>query len=241
MTLPYKVWLGLRSGLFFVSYALITLFFSVTGIVFTWFLPFHIRGRYFVIGNALIIVCLRLFCGVRTRVVGELPAQQPYVALAKHQSQWETFYLQWFLFPVTTVVKKELLSVPFFGWALRMMNAIGIDRSNPRAAMRQTMEQGTRHLANDCNLLIFPEGTRVPHGVRGKYARGGAGIAVKAGVPILPIAHNAGRLWPPKSLLIRPGTVTLWIGGLIDTHDGDPKALAEQAAEWIEQHCDKMP
>lgn len=240
MPLIYKVWLGLRSALFFTSYALITLFFSISGIALTWFLPFHIRGRYFVLGNALIIGCLRLFCSVRTEIIGELPRSQPYVALAKHQSQWETFYLQWYLFPVTTVVKKELLSVPFFGWALRMMNAIGIDRSNPRAAMRQTMEEGCRHLSNGCNLLIFPEGTRVPHGQRGKYARGGAGIAVKAGVPILPIAHNAGRLWAPKSLLIRPGTVTLVIGELIDTREGDPKVLAEQAAQWIEAQCDKI-
>lgn len=235
--------LAIRSAVFFAAYAIITLFFSISGILFTWFLPFHLRGRYFVIGNTLIILCLRLFCGVRTQVIGSLPSASkgPYVALAKHQSQWETFYLQWFLFPVATVVKKELLSIPFFGWALRMMNAIGIDRSNPRTAMRQTMEKGTQRLRDGYNLLIFPEGTRVNHGERGKYARGGAGIAVKAGVPILPIAHNAGRLWPAKSLIIHPGVVTLHIGELMDSDGRDPKQLSEEAGEWIEARCQDMP
>ncbi|WP_372860849.1 lysophospholipid acyltransferase family protein [Spongiibacter sp.] len=239
----YRLLLILRSALFFSVLALIIAFTSVSGILFTGFLPFPIRGRYFVLGNRLILLSLRIICGVRTEVIGQVPDAKlgPYVALAKHQTQWETFYLQWALFPVTTVVKRELLSVPFFGWGLRAMNAIGIDRSNPRAAMRQTLEQGLRRLSEGCNLLIFPEGTRVRHGQRGKYARGGAGIAIKAGVPILPIAHNAGRLWPSKGLIIQPGTITVHIGELINTDGGDAKQLAEQAGEWIEARCAEMP
>lgn len=226
-----------RSALFFTGYALITVFFSLTGIAFTFYLPFHKRSRYFIIGNFLIVGWLRLCCGVRTTVVGTLPKQTPYVALSKHQSQWETFYLQWFLSPVATVVKKELFSVPFFGWALRMMNAIGIDRSNPRAALKQTMEMGLSRLNQKYNLLIFPEGTRVAPGVRGNYARSGASIAVAAGVPVLPIAHNAGHCWPTKSLVIYPGTITLVIGQPIATEGRDSKAVMEEVASWIEARC----
>ncbi len=239
----YQLLLILRSALFFCALALIIAFTSVSGILLTGLLPFKIRGRYFVLGNRAILLSLRLLCGVRTEVIGQVPSADriPYVALAKHQTQWETFFLQWALFPVTTVVKRELLSVPFFGWGLRAMNAIGIDRSNPRAAMRQTMEKGSRCLADGCNLLIFPEGTRVAHGQRGKYARGGAGIAIKAGRPILPIAHNAGRLWPSKGLVIQPGTITVHIGELIDTEGADAKQLAEEVGEWIEARCAEMP
>jgi 1-acyl-sn-glycerol-3-phosphate acyltransferase len=230
--------LALRSMLFFTGYALITVFVSTTGLLFTSFLPFHIRGRYFVLGNAAIIFLLRICCGVKTEIRGTLPKEIPYVAMAKHQSQWETFYLQWFLFPVATVVKRELFNIPFFGWALRMMNAIGIDRSNPRAAMRQTMEQGLSRLKNNYSVLIFPEGTRTPVGTRGRYARSGSGIAIEAGVAVLPIAHNAGKLWPAKGLLIKPGTVTLVIGEPISTQGRESKELTLEVENWIEAQCE---
>ncbi|MDF1693591.1 MAG: lysophospholipid acyltransferase family protein [Zhongshania sp.] len=237
MTFLAKSILAFRSALFFTSYVLITLFISVTGLLFTWFLPFHIRGRYFVLGNAAIIFMLRVVCGVKTEIRGELPKHHVYVAMAKHQSQWETFYLQWYLFPVATVVKRELLNIPFFGWALRMVNAIGIDRSNPRAAMRQITEQGLIRLRNNYSVLIFPEGTRTEPGVRGRYARSGASVAIAAGVPVLPIAHNGGLIWPAKSLLIRPGTVTLIIGEAIATAGRDSKELTLEVENWIEDQC----
>ncbi|WP_295873344.1 1-acyl-sn-glycerol-3-phosphate acyltransferase [uncultured Zhongshania sp.] len=230
--------LTIRSVLFFTGYALITVFICTTGLLFTSFLPFHVRGRYFVLGNAAIILWLRICCGVKTEVRGKLPSTVPYVAMAKHQSQWETFYLQWFLFPVATVVKRELFSIPFFGWALRMMNAIGIDRSNPRAAIRQTMEQGLSRLRNNYNVLIFPEGTRTPVGVRGKYARSGAGMAIEAGVPVLPIAHNGGKLWPARGLRIKPGTVILVIGDAIPTAGRESKELSLEVENWIEAQCE---
>ncbi|MBW2941054.1 lysophospholipid acyltransferase family protein [Zhongshania aquimaris] len=230
--------LTIRSVLFFTGYALITVFICTTGLLFTSFLPFHVRGRYFVLGNAAIILWLRICCGVKTEIRGKLPSTVPYVAMAKHQSQWETFYLQWFLFPVATVVKRELFSIPFFGWALRMMNAIGIDRSNPRAAIRQTMEQGLSRLRNKYNVLIFPEGTRTPVGVRGKYARSGAGMAIEAGVPVLPIAHNGGKLWPARGLRIKPGTVILVIGDAIPTAGRESKELSLEVENWIEAQCE---
>lgn len=226
-----------RSALFFIGYVVVTVFISLTGIVLTFYLPFHYRSRYFVLGNAFIVFWLRVCCGVKTNIVGTLPKQRPYVAMAKHQSQWETFYLQWYLSPVATVVKRELFKVPFFGWALRMMNAIGIDRSNPRDALRQTMEQGLLRLKSNYNVLVFPEGTRVQPGERGNYARSGANIAAAAGVPILPIAHNAGYCWPTKSMLIMPGTITLVIGEPIPTEGRNSKQLIEEVADWIEAQC----
>jgi 1-acyl-sn-glycerol-3-phosphate acyltransferase len=240
MTFINNSFLTIRSGLFFTGYTLITIFISITGLLFTSFLPFHIRGKYFVLGNIAIIFWLRVCCGVKTEIHGTLPNKTPYVAMAKHQSQWETFYLQWFLFPVATVVKRELFKVPFFGWALMMLNAIGIDRSNPRAAIRQTMEQGLSRLKNNYSVLIFPEGTRTPVGVRGKYARSGANIAIKANVPVVAIAHNGGKLWPAKKLRILPGTVIIVIGEPIDTHGRESRELTQEVEDWIEAQCDRI-
>lgn len=240
MTANNKIILAMRSGAFFLGLVIIILFLSVSGILFTWFLPFHIRGRYFVSGNAVIVWWLKICCGISTHIIGTLPSKHGYVALAKHQSQWETFFLQWYLFPVATVVKKELLSIPFFGWSLRMVNAIGIDRSNPRAAMRQTMERGLEQLQNNHNLLIFPEGTRVLPGQRGNYARGGAGIAIAAGAPIIAIAHNAGNCWPAKSWILKPGVVTLALSEPIDTADRNSKDVIKEVEAWIEGQCAAM-
>ncbi len=240
MTLLANSIYALRSALFFLGFAVVTIFISTTGILFTWFLPFHIRGRYFVLGNAAIIFLLRVCCGVKTEIRGQFPTQGPFVAMAKHQSQWETFYLQWHLFPVATVVKRELLNIPFFGWALRFMNAIGIDRSNPRAAMRQISEQGLIRLKHNYSLLIFPEGTRTLPGVRGKYARSGASIAIAANTPVVPIAHNAGLVWPTKSMLIRPGTVTVVIGEAIASNNRESRELTLEVENWIEDQCAKI-
>ena len=237
MTLLANSLCAIRSTLFFIGLGLVTIFISLTGILFTWFLPFHIRGRYFVLGNAAIIFLLRVCCGVKTEVRGKLPCDRPFVAMAKHQSQWETFYLQWSLFPVATVVKRELLNIPFFGWALRFMNAIGIDRSNPRTAMRELNDKGLVRLRNNYSLLIFPEGTRTLPGVRGRYARSGASIAIAAGVPIVPIAHNAGLIWPAKSMLIRSGTVTLVIGEPIASTGRESRELSLEVENWIEDQC----
>ncbi len=240
MTLFAKSLCAVRSALFFIGFGFVTIFISLSGIIFTWFLPFHIRGRYFVLGNAAIIFLLRVCCGVKTEVRGTLPKDRPFVAMAKHQSQWETFYLQWSLFPVATVVKRELLNIPFFRWALRFMNAIGIDRSNPRAAMKQLNDKGLARLRNNYSLLIFPEGTRTLPGVRGRYARSGASIAIAAGVAVVPIAHNGGVIWPAKSMLIRPGTVTLVIGDAIASTDRESRELTLEVENWIEDQCAQM-
>ncbi len=223
---------ALRSTLFFAGLAIIVLFFSISGVLMSP-LPFAIRGRYMVSGNHAIMLWLRLTCGVNYRVQGEVPAGR-FVALSKHSSQWETFFLQWYLFPACVVLKRELLRIPFFGWALKSMRAIAIDRGSPKQAMRQTMSEGVKRLESGCSVLIFPEGTRTRYDQMGRYARGGAGLAIQAGVPILPVAHNAGQFWPGRSFLIRPGTVTVVIGEPIPSAHGDSRSLTEQVRDWTD-------
>ena len=236
------LFLGLRALLFYVGYALSVIFFSLTGVVFLSFMPYGIRSRYIFLWNRCTVIWAKLTCGLRFEVVGEenLPTDRPFVAMAKHQSQWETFFLQYFLAPAKIVLKKELLSIPVFGWGLKLTDPIAIDRSNPKKALKQIQAQGVQSIKDDISVLIFPEGTRIPTGKVGKYARGGANIAVDSGAPIIPIAVNAGLYWPADKFLKYPGTIKVVIGKPIESNDKTSRELTVQTQEWIEGEMLKL-
>lgn len=231
----------LRSMLFYSGYSLLTVWFSLTGLlIFSW-LPYSARASYLGIWNFAALRWLALTCGVRYVVRGhELLPPGPCVILSKHQSQWETYYLQVMKRPVATVLKKELLNVPFFGWGLRLLEPIAIDRGNPKQALKHIMAEGQRRLEQGRSVMIFPEGTRTPVGEVGNYARSGATLACKAGVPIVPVAHNAGYCWPAKKFLKYPGLIEVVIGAPIDTTDRDSRELTETVKNWIEQEVTLM-
>ena len=180
-------------------------------------------------------------CGIKYEVIGEqnLP-KRPYVVLSKHQSQWETFFLQHYLFPICFVLKKELFNVPFFGWTLRLTKPIAIDRGNPKQALKQTQTLGQERIAEKISVLVFPEGTRTDPGQPSKFARGGANIAVATGVPVVPIALNSGHCWPSDRFLKYPGKITIKIGKPISTEGKSSRDVTEEAKQWIETEVDKM-
>lgn len=233
--------LVLRSALFYGGYSLLTVWFSVTGVLFCLWLPYRIRIVYLGWWNFATLRWLTFTCGVRYEVRGRehLPAG-PCVILAKHQSQWETYFLQVLKRPIVTVLKRELLNVPFFGWGLRMLEPIAIERSNPKQALKRIMDEGQRRLAEGRSVMIFPEGTRTPVGQAGNYARSGATLACKAGVAIVPVAHNAGQCWPAKKFVKYPGLVQVVIGAPIDTTGKDGRELTETVKNWIEGELEKM-
>lgn len=226
-------WRFARTLVFYLGYVVLTGWFTITGLLFFSFLPLSIRGPYLITWNKWILVWLRISCGVRYRIVGEIP-QGHYVVMSKHQSQWETFYLQYAFFPVGVVLKRELLKVPFFGWALRLMEPIAIDRSNPKAALRHILNEGVSRLQQGKRVLIFPEGTRTAAGQKGTYARSGANIAIAAGAPVVPVAHNAGACWPARKFIKTPGLVTVVIGEPIASENSDSRHLTAQVEQWIE-------
>lgn len=153
---------------------------------------------------------LRYLCGVKIRYEGlEHIPSEPCVVVAKHQSTWETTTLPLLLPPFAWVLKKELMYIPFFGWALMALGAIGIVRSNPREALKQVNDLGLKALESGRSVVIFPEGTRTPVGQTGNYQPSAIMLAKKAGVPILPVSHNAGVCWPKGSMLKRSGTITI--------------------------------
>lgn len=231
----------IRSILFYIGYIILTIWIGGTGFLLVGWLPYRKRIGYLLLWNRLTISWLKISCGLGYRIIGEenLPAP-PFVALSKHTSQWETYFLQYYLRPVSIVLKKELLRVPFFGWGLRLAKPIAIDRGNPKQAIRQTLEKGQQILAENISLLIFPEGTRKQTGSDRKYARGGAGVAIAAGVPVVPIAHNADQFWPADRFLKYPGTITVKIGKPIYPDAGDSRVITERAKDWIEAEVAQM-
>jgi 1-acyl-sn-glycerol-3-phosphate acyltransferase len=143
-------------------------------------------------------------------------------------------FLQYYFGPVSIVLKKELLRIPFFGWGLASLRPVAIDRGNPIQALKDVKAKGIERLKEGNNLLIFPEGTRMPFGTIGNYARSGADIAISAGVPVVAVAHNAGRFWPNKSFLKYPGTITVFISEPMTTLGKERKELTEEIKCWIE-------
>lgn len=177
---------------------------------------------------------LRVTCGVNYEVKGlENIPDGPAVYLSNHQSSWETLLFYRLIFPMSPILKKELLKIPFWGWALWLTRPIAIDRSKPREAGKSLLLQGVKRLQEGNSIVIFPEGTRSKPGEIRKFSRGGATLAEAAGVPVVPIAHNAGYAWPPRTFLKFPHKVTVEIGKPIAINDQSVNQITEQVEAWI--------
>ncbi|OSI18429.1 lysophospholipid acyltransferase family protein [Neisseria dumasiana] len=191
---------------------------------------------------ALILMwMLKHIIGLKYRVVGrENIPDRPSIICSKHQSGWETLAFQE-IFPLHVfVAKKELFKLPFFGWGLKLAKTIGIDRSNRTQANRQLMEQGMARKKEGFWITIFPEGTRLPPGTRGKYKLGGARMAQMFEMDLVPVALNSGEFWPRNSFLKYPGEVTVVIGKPVAYDSGTAEELMKQCENWIESQQEKI-
>ena len=185
--------------------------------------------------NSILLILFRVFCGVRIRVQGRenLVKGRPVVVVANHQCEWETYFLQVLVTPLSTVLKKELLSVPFFGWGLRMVQPIAIDRGQPANALKQIIKQGKERIQDGRSVLIFPEGTRVKPGASKAFNKGAAMLATSTNAPILPIVHNAGYLWPSNAWRKYSGVIDVIIGPEIASEGKKTSALHEEMETWM--------
>ncbi|PKO88284.1 MAG: 1-acyl-sn-glycerol-3-phosphate acyltransferase [Betaproteobacteria bacterium HGW-Betaproteobacteria-10] len=175
---------------------------------------------------------------IHAKVIGQenMPAE-PCVILAKHQSAWETMTLQDTVPPgayCVFVLKKELLSIPLLGWGLAAMKMISIDRKAGKDALDQVVQQGRERLQQGFYVIVFPEGTRVAPGQKKRYKAGGAYLATHVGCKVVPIAHNAGELWPRQAFLKKPGTITVSIGPAFDASGMTENEVNQRAEAWIE-------
>jgi 1-acyl-sn-glycerol-3-phosphate acyltransferase len=225
----------LRSALFAAALALITVPYAILCLA-TFPLPRLARYRFISGWSWIILFLARHLLRIDWQVEGRehLPSR-PAVILAKHQSAWETIAFQQIFPPQVHVLKRELLWIPFFGWGLALMSPIAIDRSRGVAALRAIARRGRERLAQGFWVIVFPEGTRVAPGERRPYQLGGAWLAAASGAPVVPVAHNAGLVWPRNAFIKRPGTITVRIGPPIETENRDPKLINTLAEKWIEE------
>ncbi|MBL8429165.1 MAG: 1-acyl-sn-glycerol-3-phosphate acyltransferase [Dechloromonas sp.] len=182
--------------------------------------------------------------GIRPKVIGlENMPKEPCVILAKHQSAWETMTIQ-DLVPAGAycvfVLKKELLRVPLIGWGLAAMKMISIDRTAGKDALDQVVTQGRERLQQGFYVILFPEGTRVAPGQKKRFKPGGAYLATHVGCKVVPLAHDAGELWPRQAFLKTPGTVTMSIGPAFDATGMTEAEVNQRAEAWIEDEMHRI-
>jgi len=223
-----------RSALFLVGAVLVTVPFGIlvpSGRLFGRLMPFRIARLY----ADVMLRWARVSLGISHEVRGwEHVPKAPVVILAKHQSAWETLFIESHFPPQCWIVKKELMWLPFVGWGLWAIRAIAIDRSSGRTARDQIVEQGAERLAEGLWVTIFPEGTRVAPGKRGRYGMGGAQLAARTGTPILPIAHNAGDFWGRYAFKKKAGVVKVVVGPPIATAGREAADVNREVEDWIE-------
>jgi len=225
---------ALRSTLYTLLQIIITPFYTLIILASFPLTPLN-RSRITSGWAHIMLYLIRVICGVRYRVLGiENIPKIPSIVLSKHQSAWETLAFQQIFPPQVWVLKKGLLCIPFFGWGLAMTSPIAINRSSARAALKQIVQQGKDRLNQGFWIVIFPEGTRIVPGKKGKYAIGGAWLATHTGVPVVPVAHNAGEFWGKNSFIKRPGTITVSIGTPIDPAGMKASELNARVESWIE-------
>lgn len=232
--------LVLRACLFYTVLIVSVLFYALFSMT-LYLAPFKYRYSIVVRWPQFAAWCVGKICGLKYTVQGldNIP-EYPVVIASKHQSAWETLAFQNMFVKPTWVLKRELLWLPFFGWGLRLLRPVAIDRSSGRQAMQQVIDQGTTLLNEGHSIIIFPEGTRVAPGTRKRYGLGAATLAIAAGVPILPVAHNAGEFWRRNEFIKRPGTIQVIIGEPIPVQGKTATQLTQEVEAWVEQQMTQL-
>ncbi len=229
----------IRSTLFTLFLLVFTPIWSVLCMLAFPFLNPENRYRFIGLWNKVVIQVLKHLCGIHFEIRGmeniQAVLDQPVVVLSKHQSAYETIaYIALLPKQLCFVFKRELLWIPFFGWALALLKMIHINRASKETAALSVASQGRKRLSEGKWILMFPEGTRTPVGSHKPYRKGGARLASATGATVVPIAHNAGRFWPRNSFMKYPGTVIFSIGPAIASAGKSGDQLHQEVETWIE-------
>jgi len=160
--------------------------------------------------------------------------------ISKHQSTWETIFLAYQMTPMLYVAKRSLSHIPFFGWMLRILGFVLIDRKSGRSAIQQMTEQSAELIKKGRWVGVFPEGTRMAVGAEPNYRIGVMKVSADAQIPMLPVAVNSGEFWPRMGFIKWPGTVTVIYGPVIHPENKTPDELRDEVQTWIETQMDKI-
>jgi len=231
----------LRSFLFYIGQIISTILIAPISVM---AFPLNFKKRYYLITRWAIfnLWWLKVCCNVSYEVTGidNIP-EKPCVVMCKHQSAFETLALQQIFIPQVWILKKELLQIPIYGWGLASMQPIAINRGSAIKSFKQIADQGYERLKKGYWVIIFPEGTRVAQNEKKKYLPGGGMLAEKSGSQVVPVAHNAGRLWPRNSMIKKPGLITIKIGPVIKSKNKSAKEITKEVESWIEKTVGELP
>ena len=230
----------LRSLIFYFVFFTTLIFISIVIILTSFFVTVE---KSQIIASSWIVFILRILsyvCGIGWIVSGiENMPEKPFIMMANHQGPWESLFLQTLIQPTSSIIKKEILFIPFFGWAISRLMPIPINRKEKHSSMKKVISIGSKRIKDGYAVLIFPEGTRrnAEDGI-GKFGNGGAVLAVNEGVPVVPICHNSGVYWKNQSLKKVAGKISIVIGQPITGTDA--KEITKQAQFWISQTYKKI-
>ena len=231
----------LRSLLFYIGQIISTILIAPIGII---AFPLDFKKRYYLITRWAVfnLWWLKICCNITYEIKGKdnIPGK-PCIVMSKHQSAFETLALQQIFIPQVWILKKELLQIPIYGWGLASMQPIAINRDSTIKSFRQIADQGCERLQKGYWVIIFPEGTRVAPNKKKKYLPGGGMLAEKSGAQVVPVAHNAGRLWSRNSMIKKPGLITIKIGPVIESENKSAKEITDEVENWIEKEIRELP
>jgi 1-acyl-sn-glycerol-3-phosphate acyltransferase len=206
-----------------------------------WFFPYPLRWKFMSNWAKLVNWMLKAICGLSYEVINpENIPNTPVIFFCKHQSAWETIAMQQILPAHVWVLKRELIWVPVFGWALLELESIAINRKAGKKAMEQVIQQGTMRLNKGRSIMIFPEGTRVAPGEVRRFGMGGPVLAEKSGYPVTLVAHNAGEYWRRRDMIKHAGVIKVVIGPTIETKGKTAAEIKEFAEQWMKETMNEI-
>ena len=234
--------LFIRSFIFYVGFYVSIFFHSAVCVIVCPLLSVKRRFAFVTLVTRFITWWLRITCKINVNVKGyeNIITDQTYIVMCNHQSAWETLFLQTLFSPLSTVLKEELMRIPLFGWALRFLKPIAIDRDQRFKSLKKLISQGKDRLEEGISVLIFPEGTFFSKVVPGEYLKGSAALSSSSRYPVLPVVHNAGEHWPPDKLLKIPGTIQIVIGPAINSENHSIDEIQKKAVSWINEAVKKI-
>ena len=224
---------AIRAFVFYFAYVLTVGIWGAVVLLVGWALPYRLRFWFGVgLWSRFALWWLGFTCRVSGKVTGiENIPRRPCIVFSRHESSWETLFLQSLFKPQATLIKRELLRIPLFGWSYAMMKPIAIDRGSPRSALKKLIALGRERLDEGIWVVLFPEGTRMLPGQLRDFQAGGAALAAASGAPVVVVAHNAGTCWPAHRLRKNPGVVEMRIAPPISTAGKTAKQINREAYE----------
>jgi 1-acyl-sn-glycerol-3-phosphate acyltransferase len=185
----------------------------------------------------LMLAGARVICGIQVRITGleYLPQDGPALLASQHQSAFDTLVWMTLLQRPSYVVKRELTRIPMFGPLLTAAGMISVNRKAGAAALRALLQATDAARAGACQIVIFPEGTRVSPGEQVTLQPGIAAIATRLALPVLPVATDSGLRWGRRAFMKYPGVIHIAIGPPLPA--GTPRAALLAAIESHWRRC----